>query len=170
MSLQCGEDLHSPRRWKKSFSARSHTHARTAAAGYLPLRLINARFICVSQCNTVGALVEGFTRFYCHLGSERKPVYLPVLQWCLQRIVSHMLLPVVYYVILPKCLWSKIFGVSFLNDLMNFVNEVSMWRWASIPLVGALCTLRYEGVWRVLTLTSNVKNFSLPVQVIFFPL
>lgn len=48
------------------------THAYKAAVNYLPLSLVNTRFICVPY-SALGAFVKGFTRFYCLLGGHRIP-------------------------------------------------------------------------------------------------
>lgn len=55
------------------------------AVDYLPLSLVDARFICV-QYSTLGAFVKGFPRFYCHFGSQTHKAEWTVDPEPLQRL------------------------------------------------------------------------------------
>lgn len=133
------------------------THAHTASAGCLPLNLLNARFRCVSLYSRVGAVWQSWLDFIV-IWSQRRSDYLQMLLWCMKesmwelcRHVRHMLFYHVNpFVCSEKRTWIICFGI--------FVNDVSIWRWASVPLVGALCTLRCEGALRALPLILKIKT------------
>lgn len=121
------------------------THAHKAAVNYLPLSLVNTRFICVPY-SALGAFVKGFTRFCCLLGGHRipRPGGRSVLSRCSDSVgsvgISHAVC------LLPDSDLNCLGVFFFYYYFLNFVNDVSIWLWASLPLVGALHTLGCEGV------------------------
>lgn len=138
----------------KEILQRTLTHAHTASAGCLPLNLLNARFGCVPLYSRMGALWQSWLDFIV-IWSQRRNVTMVhegEHVGALRARASHALLSCEYIhlSVQKKRTWIICFGI--------FVNDVSIWHWASVPLVGALCTLRCDGALRALPLILKIKT------------
>lgn len=146
-----------PQRLKEILQC-THTHAHTASAGCLPLNLLNAHFRCVALYSRVGALWHGWLDFIV-IRSQGRSVYLQMLLWCMKESVwelcGHVRHMLFYHLNISICLFRK---RTWIIGFGIFVNDVSIWHWASVPLVGALCTLRCEGALRSLPLILKTKT------------
>lgn len=146
-----------PQRMKEILQ-RTLTHAHTASAGCLPLNLLNARFRCVSLYSRVGGC--GRVDLILLLFGVREEVFTSKCYYGAWRracgssagtcVTCSFIMWIYPFVCLEKRTWIICFGI--------FVNNVTIWHWASVPLVGALCTLRCDGALRALPLILKIKT------------